>query len=500
MVSRKVSGGPAHLPAGVALLLLYAFTRLHRLLAMPLFVDESFHIETAQRALKGQVLASASHGRFMRVWLNAFLGPDPPAAGWMARAGTVLVGLVGVAAFYALARAVISPRAGVIAAVLWIACPYLLFFERMALADPLLGALSAVAVWLAWRVMRRGDRWDAVRLGGALAAMILAKAPGVVWLPLPLVAGMLALDRPWRQRLELVSLAYSLLALCWVPLDMVLRLKDYNYFGLASTFVDAPGDSGLDRLLSNIGDTWQADLAYLSLPLVILAVLSELYWLRRRPVPAVFALTALGMSAGGALVFGRHVNSRYALNHVAWVLLPLAVGAELAMRRGPRWRIAVYGALAGWIAVFCLPFAWDAWHQPDDLPLVGNDPAEYVRGEASGYGVTAVGDWLRTQGDPLPVLGLVANCQALRLAAYPVEVTCPTIHWDNTSQDVIMAQAEAWAAAGPVYVVGEDLPYIDLSGLPQPFAEVIVVARPDGGLPVGLYLLAPGATRPPSES
>jgi hypothetical protein len=478
------------------LLLVYAWTRLHNLLALPLFVDESFHIETAQRALKGQVLASAAHGRFGRVWLNAFLGPDAPAAGWTSRAGTVLVGLLGAAAFYALVRVFVSHRAGLLALLVWTGAPYLLFYDRMALADPMLSALSVVAVWVAWHMMQKGARWLAALLGCVLAALILAKAPGVVWLPLPVVALLLAADLAWRRRVELAALAYGTLALWWGPLALVLKLKHYNYFGLAPAFVGKTGESRIERIWNNMNDAWRWDVAYLSLPVLILAILGGLYWLWKRPRSAIFTLMALGMGAGGAIVFGRNVNSRYALNHVAWVLLALVVGIGLVFERYPRTRPVILAALTAWLILFCAPFMLDAWNDPPDLPLAGNDPREYVLQESSGYGTTEIGALLSVIDPPLPTLGLVANCQTLRVAAYPLDVTCPKINWDGTSQRAIMRQAEQWAADGPIYVVGESLPYIDLSELPQPHTLITTVERPGGNLPVHLFRIEQGAQRP----
>jgi 4-amino-4-deoxy-L-arabinose transferase-like glycosyltransferase len=484
------------LPSVIALLLIYAFTRLHHLLALPLFIDESFHIETAQQALRGHVLASATHGRLLRVWLNAILGPDPPAAGWTTRAGTVLIGVLGAAAFYGLARAFASHRAGLIALTLWIGAPYLVFYERMALADSLLGALSVVAVWLAWQMLQKGSYSWAVGLGAALALVILAKASGVVWLPLPAVALLLARGVPWQKRFIGGALAYATIGLLWGPLALVLRWKGYDYFGLASVFVGNQKESLLQRIWQNVSSVWHFDVAYVGLVAVLAAVLGGVYWLFKRPRTALFALLALGMGGGGAIVFGNRVNSRYAFNQVVWVLLPLGVGCALLIERRPRWQLLVYGAIAVWIAVFCAPFLVTAWNHPADLPLYGNDHREYIANEASGYGVTEIGQILKQGREPLPTLGFVASCQTLQLAAYPQDVTCPTINWDGTSQKQIMQQAETWAEKGPIYVVGENLTYIDLSGLPQPYTVITTVERPGSHMPVSLYRIAQGARRP----
>ncbi|MBN2303360.1 MAG: hypothetical protein JXQ72_02710, partial [Anaerolineae bacterium] len=359
--------------------------------------------------------------------------------------------------------------------------------------------LSVLAVWIAWVMVQTRARWVALVLGGSLALVLLAKASGVVWLPLPAVALILGQKLSWRKRAELGVLAYGTFAGIAGPLLVVLRVKGYDYFSLASVFTGGVNRSVPDRIWSNIQNLWHFDAAYLGLPVIVLAAAGGVYWLSQQPRRALWAVFALGMGGGGAVVFGNAINSRYALNHVAWVLLPLAAGIALLIERArtPRQQWIVWGIVgtagAIWLVVFVLPFQRDTWNDPAALDLYGDDPRQYVEQEASGYGVTELGEWLSSQADPLPVLGLVANCQTLRLAAYPVDVTCPAINWDGTSQRAIMAQAERWAAKGPLYVVGEQLPYIDLAGLPQPYTIIDTVARPGGSRSVTLFRIDQGA-------
>lgn len=493
---------PAHLYQVVALILVYVATRLHNLTALPLFVDESFHIDTAQRALAGQVLASAEHGRFFRVWFNALLGPEAPVAAFTSRAGTIIIGLLGLAAFYALARAFASHRAGLIGLALWIAAPYLLFYERMALADPQMVAWGVVAVWLAWQVMRTGAAWAALGLGLALVLVLLAKAPGVVWLPLPVVVAILAPRLTIQRRAILVGLAASAFGAVWGPLALVLHVKGYNYFGLAGHFTGGVDEGLLDRTWRNLGNVLAIDAAYLGVPVLLAALAGGLYWLARRPRPALLAVLALGMSGGGAILFGTTVNSRYALNHVPWLLLPLAVGAGLLIERIPRARWPVYAALAAWVVLVGVPFMRDAWGDPARLALHGNDPKEYITHEAAGYGATEVGAWLSTTAEPLPAIGLVGNCQTLRLAAHPRPVECPAVNWDGSNFDALLAMVVTRAQAGPLYVAAEALGYVDPARLPGPNAVVFTAQRPGGASEVSLYRVEQGATlaaRPQAE-
>jgi hypothetical protein len=481
----------------VLLLLVFLASRLHNLDAMPLFIDESLYIDTAQQAREGHFLGSAvENGRLLHVWYDAFLSPYPPAVGWVARAGMVIAGLLGPAAFYGLARTLISHRAGIIAMILWIASPYLLFYERMTLADTMLNITSIPLVLLAWYLVQHPSQRAALGLGLMLVVVLLAKVTGLVWLPLPLVAVLLAQNLSWRDRVRLAAISYGAFGVLWLPFLAVLRWKNYDYLSLRSHFVGEVDSGLLERTWDNIQLAWNVDVTYLSLPLVVIAILGGIVWLTVRPRSGLFALLVLGMIGGGSLMFGTFVNSRRILSHLPWVLLPAVVGAELLLRRKPRWTPVAYLGLGVWLLMVYYPFQRDAWQAPQDLPLYVNDRGEYITDDSSGYGVTEIGHRLSTVAPPPTVVGLIANCLTLRYTAYPAHVICPTIHWDGTGQDALMQLVEQHATASPVFVVGEDLPYVDLSKLPRPNSSIARVERPGGGQPVTLCLVGQGALRP----
>ena len=477
------------------LLLVYVYVRLHNLISFPFFIDESVYMHRAQLVRDGNILRPAHHSRVLHAWYTAFLGPDVPQVGWLSRVAIVTLGLLGAAALYGLVRSFVSHRAGLVALLLWIATPYALFYERMGLADSALSALAVVVVWIAWQMMRTPRYWLAVALGLGLVGLMLAKASGTSWLPLPLVALVLAADITWRRRIVLGALAYGTFGALWGSFMIVLRSRGVNYFGVAERFVGGVDDSLTDRIWHNIASVLEFDTAYLGIPVIILAVLGALYWLRQNPRAALFGIAALGMSGGATILFGRNVNSRYAFSHAVWVVMFCSIGIGLLIEKYPRWQSVVYLALVLWIGVFFAPFAHDMWSAPEDLSLAGNDVNEYITRESSGFGVREMGEMLSETPESLPVLGIVSNCYALRIAAHPLDVDCPEIAWNTMNQN-LMRQAEQWAENEPIYVVGESLLYIDLDRLPHPNEIVTTIERPDEGVAVHLIRIEQGARLP----
>src|SRR5262249_10238566 len=141
-----------------------------------------------------------SDGRIINQWVIAALYPQN-APVFAARMATILVVLPGLAAGYALARRWFGRTSALFAAVLWMGCPYLFFYERTAMIDAEAGALAVLAIWAALRLVRTGSRRDALLTGLALAVAMLFKFTAT---PFMISVGLLVLclgQTPVRQRL-----------------------------------------------------------------------------------------------------------------------------------------------------------------------------------------------------------------------------------------------------------------------------------------------------------
>lgn len=135
---------------------------------------------------------------------------------FVGRIATVFVALPGLAAGFSIIQRWFGTAAGIIAAVLWLACPYLFFYERLALSDAEAGALIVVAIWAALRLTTTGRRREAVISGVFLAMATLFKftaAPFAITITLiVLFVG----DRPRGQRVSNLLLIGLVGVLCVV--------------------------------------------------------------------------------------------------------------------------------------------------------------------------------------------------------------------------------------------------------------------------------------------
>lgn len=168
--------------------------RVHRLLTLPVFVDESLHIMRAQVVFDfTDAVASFLPGKLLTYYYFGLFGPENSGGLWLCRAAIALTAPLCAALCYGLTRKLGGdPWAGLLAVWLYALSPFLIFFERMALTDTFAGlfalGLSYAALYLAENPTRR----RAVLTGSLLGLALLAKLTA---LPLVIIPPLAMLDR-----------------------------------------------------------------------------------------------------------------------------------------------------------------------------------------------------------------------------------------------------------------------------------------------------------------
>src|SRR5437763_934797 len=107
--------------AAVFLLLIYSFTRIHNLLALPVFLDEASHITRAQFVWQDKPLYLLTTGKALAPYLMALFWPFTGQI-FIGRYVVILLELVGIASCYAVGRDLHSRNAGLLGMALWIIC------------------------------------------------------------------------------------------------------------------------------------------------------------------------------------------------------------------------------------------------------------------------------------------------------------------------------------------------------------------------------------------
>jgi hypothetical protein len=380
---------PSRRLALVLLLAAYFATRLVNLTLLPIFVDESMHVVWAAKFARDPgFLRPLDDGKLLHVLASSLTVPlaaDPLRAG---RATASVAGALAMLSAWGLGRRLFGRGTGLLAAGLYLACPFTLFHDRLDLADVYLSAAAGLALLAAADLLARPSLRRGVALGFALAACVLAKVPGLVALAFPALGWVLLTPRRIGARRAL-ALAYGLCLL-------IVAGPLVYFLGHTTQLQAKAGRAGAGRLwlLADnarlaFGWLW----AYCTPPIGVTCAATALLGLLRRRGPESFLALAAGLPV---LAFGAVAWAWYP-RYILFVSVPLLVlaarGTALAWcwsaRRWPdraRLRTLCAAALGGALLLPALRFDHALLTDPTRAPLPQLDGFQYVWGWPSGYG------------------------------------------------------------------------------------------------------------------
>jgi hypothetical protein len=499
----------------VTLLIVYIATRLHHLLVLPIFIDEALHLTRSQMVLQGHPFEPLLNSKALALYVASLFDPFVNAP-FVGRAAVVLIGLIGLSSAMALGRVLHSRAAGLIAGTIWLLCPYLFFYERMMLVDATLAAMATFAGWTAIRMIRTGKLSDAALCGLALALCPFAKATGIIYGVIPVIAFFVTAPTGWRVRIRQIIVAYVVTGLLMAGPVLIIVTQAADIFGVGRLASVDSGSLG-DQLRQNPGVILTAFRDYFDpLFLVLLGALAVFGWLnrpRRGLMPAVLFIVPLAV----LIVTATQLYMRYPVIAVPGLIVLGAFGfADMAdissgllkMIKRPlpdvlsgsvRWlpRAVVIGVIAIWAIVIVVPFMTTAYRDPlvlDAIPT--SDQHEYILDWSAGYGLRdTAADLVKRahdSGQPVIIVGLIGSCNTVRLYVPPeqgVTVLCPDV-WDPSGKGMSLGHTEVQdqiTATGSALVLAEVNGPVAMSSIPSPRKLVTTYARPDGRYTVELY-------------
>ncbi len=463
------------------ILLVFLASRVAALDVLPLHNDEGLHLTRAVEVWRLHPFWQINDGKIINHWAIALFYPQnaPVFAG---RIATVFVGMIGLSAGYALTRRQFGLHAAFLAAVLWIACSYLFFYERMALSDAESGALVVLTLWASLRLAQTGQRRDAVLAGFALALATLFKFTAVPFtLAVVLIVFVLGRQSLARRFTNLV-IAGVVVALCFaVPLGYV-ALRGGDFFSIALGWIGSGGGHGSlsHNISGNLARLW-GQLVGMGIPLwsiltvgglVVLALLGRK---QGRLLVAAVLVPLLIM-----IVFGSEVLPRHYVVALPAALILGASGIALAFRNALRQPARNYGlAVVGAALVLAfVPFAVQAYRDPGGLSLPEAERTQYITEHSSGYGLReAVLDFPHTL--TRPDLAIVASMfpDSCRRANFYATGGRLMLCIDAPGRERIESEL---SSQGAVYVLADSAPSIgiDVSTLNAHVSKLGAYPRP----------------------
>ncbi|MFP4324252.1 MAG: glycosyltransferase family 39 protein [Anaerolineales bacterium] len=475
--------------------------RAHNPLAMPAFVDESLHI------LRGQIVfdfvdprASILPAKLLLYYYLGLFGLQDPSALWVARVAVALLAPLAAALSFGLTRHMTrSFWAGLLVVWLYALSPFMLFFERLALADPFALVFVLAAVWASARLADHPEPRRALWVGLWLGLALLAKLTTLPVLAAPLLAMLL-----WRGRImprPLFWVAGLVVGMLLLPASYAVYQELFppeNKSVVVEQDLFVPEDGGrLAQIEQNLNTYADSVSALTGAPLILFALaLGSLF---AAPRAGAYVLGLAGLLGGFIVVATAFPTTRYLL--VAYPLILVGLGSATHGLAVGLWQrapgVAPYALLivlalgGGLYAGYSAGFIRGAWDAPERLTLGAQDEWEYFSNISSGYGLREAAETvvMRKPSGGATVAGLVGNCHSLRLyfpVADALNLYCPYFPFDD--HPALLSEAD-WERVAPrggyVFIEPGNEDDLSLLGVPSERTEVIgAFARPDNGATV----------------
>jgi hypothetical protein len=488
----------------------YFASRLYGLTLLPLFLDEGTCIQRAMDVWKGEFLKPLIYGKLLQVWLLAFVVPWATDLLWASRFITVLSGSVTMWACYAIGRRLYDRRAGLFSAGLYIASPFTLFYDRLALADGLLSTFAALTLLASIALMQTPRRAYAWVLGISMALGILVKIPGVLILMIPILVHIFFPRTGKTPLWKHFSIAYGIvLVLCMVPAS--LFLKTTGEFQ-AKAFILSNPQEFLIHVQQNSQLVYEWLSFYWTKPVVILGMLGFIIALieRRHESIILFLLSLLPIAI--YIVISRWWFPRYILFATipflvlsGWSLLKIInvletrVASRLGKLQVPRVRI-IGGILLFVIVISpAWPVNYRLWTNPALTPLPKIERFQYIESWPSGYGVAEAAGYFYHEASEHPE-GIIVVRHEMSDASYPGLAVYlkrehrVKLHDLNLNKQSAFTELATLTHCSPTFVVLTKPPISDLI-LDQPDMErllsiaslVQAYRRPGGESTIEIY-------------
>ena len=372
----------------VGLLLLLWFSRIVGLEALPLHNDEGLHLTRAVEVWNLHPFWEIRDGKIINHWAIAPFYPQN-APVFVGRIATVFISLIGFAAGYALIRRIFGAQAALLAGALWIASPYLFFFERLALSDAEAGALVVLALWASWLLAKRGTIRAALRAGFALALAALFKFTAIPFAASVVLIVLLEACYPMRRRITLLLIVGIVVAACFVIPVGYLLLHGGDLFSIALGWIGGGSGGGNQGISANLA-MLAAQLTDFGYPIWSLLLVIGLIGLLLRSKSSIILLLAVGLPLASIIVLGREVLPRHYVVALPALLMLGGAGINADMDRVKVSRHLRRLGLVAECAVLVLPFvlfALTAYTTPNQLSVPRAVRTQYVSEHSSGYGL-----------------------------------------------------------------------------------------------------------------
>lgn len=392
------------------LIIVYFATRLIRLDRFPIFSDEGIYIHWAKVAwhdASWRFISLTDGKQPLQTWGTIpFLKLFPNNALLAGRLFSVMTGFVGFVGFFVLLFYLFGKRTALLGTLLYVLCPYFLFYDRMALVD---SGVNAGFIWIFFFsiLLARTQRLDTTLLFGLVAGMsLLAKSSVRVFLALSAFSPVLFIEKNIRLFFK-KSLNYYFL----FGIGTIISLAIYNIQRLSPFFHFVAEKN--KTFVMTFGEFVKSPFSvfFHNIQIIPVYVLGEMGWV-------------LGLFGLLGLLYLYRKDKRLLMYFLLWLILPYLIISFFSIVIYPRYLIFLgtliiiltsyflgnikkisYLVMSLFILIIIfLYFDFSIIFQPKLLPFPEIDRGQYIEGATAAWGAKDIVTYARDRSTEKPVI------------------------------------------------------------------------------------------------
>jgi len=455
---------------------LYFLTRLVNLRGVPVFIDEAIYIKWAHQAQHGNL------------WASLLWDGKPPLHSWMmvpflgavkdqllaGRLNSVFFGSLTTLGLFLTGRELRNWKLGAAAAFLYVACPFALWYDRLAIAESMMLALFVFAVFFAVKAAKTvNPRW---LIGTGIATGLALLTKGTATLLYPIVFFAYFVRGPAEKGLEkskplLRWLGASGLALlggfAMLNLERLSPVwaQRSHFITTRTKGIVAALATPLRTFLSFNNSILKNLYAWLTPVLLLLAVAGLVLSLIKRWRPGYFLWAWFVIGFAVISLVGKFEWARFYLVLVPPLLLAAAyalyeLGAYMARAwsRAPGRKLLPSVSIAV-VAALLMVAAMPAGSMMAGMVTAKTGEAEYLKGRCAGTGMKETAAMLSEAADHAKI-NVVVNDYFIQLALEMymgnrpnVNVITLELEYRNGFSKLLEQTLDDAASKGPTYLV-----------------------------------------------
>lgn len=385
----------------VGFIAIYFFLRLANLTAIPIFTDEAIYIRWSQigaRDAAWRFISLVDGKQPLFTWIMMVLFRILPAQDplFVGRLASVLAGLGSLVGIWLLAYELFkSKRVAFFSSLLYLISPFSLVYDRMALYDSLVAALSIWNLFFAVRLARFPRLDTALLLGMSLALGMLNKSSGFLSLYLlPLTLFVFNWNRKNLLKRLSTWAGYAIIAtVLSQALYSMLRLSPFFYMISRKDSVFIYSIEELKHVISyhylywNIHGVFDWLYGYLSTPLFILTFVPLVLY-KKQIKEKILLYAWWFVPFIGLAVFGKVLYPRFIFFMTMPLFVLIAVTFDEIVLRLKHLTIVFFVIL-----VVLIPSLYTDYLllvDPKRAPIPQADSGQYINDWPSGWGVREI--------------------------------------------------------------------------------------------------------------